>query len=176
LTVSNAVASGNILLNTTTGAIVANTPFVPADVPPAIFSTRPSIGYSYSGTVAATSFASGLVNPVTIPTVFPIGVYLFEATVTVVKGTSTFSAAGTSSSRLSYINSAITFVGGLLGFENLFPNDTVVGPVPCGVVGSSKVMNVTVSGQVGIEYTPANWATYSGNSTYTVYWTAVRIA
>lgn len=176
LTVSNAVASGNILLNTTTGAIVANTPFVPADVPPAIFATRPSIGYSYSGTIAATSFASGLVNSVTIPTVFPIGVYLFEATVTVVKGTSTFAAAGTSSSRLSYINvSGITFVG-YTGFENLFPNDTVVGPIPCGVSGGSRVMNVTVSGQVGIEYTPANWAFYSGNSTYTVYYSAVRIA
>lgn len=176
LTVQNSVASGNILLNTTTGAIVANTPFVPADVPPAIFSTRPSIGYSYSGTVAATSFASGLVNSVTIPQTFPIGVYLFEATVTVVKGTSTFSAAGTSSSRLSYINSAITFVGALLGAENLFPNDTVVGPVPCGVVGGTKIMNVHVSTQTSIEYTPANWAFYSGNSTYTVYWTAVRIA
>jgi hypothetical protein len=176
LTVSNAVASGNILLNTTTGAIVANTPFVPADVPPAIFSTRPSIGYSYSGTVAATSFGGGLVNIVTIPTVFPIGVYLFEATVTVVKGTSTFSAAGTSSSRLTYSNSAITFVGGLLSFENLFPNDTVVGPIPCGVVGGTKIMNVPVSTQTSIEYTPANWAFYSGNSTYTVYYSAVRIA
>jgi len=176
LTVSNAVASGNILLNTTTGAIVANTPFVPADVPPAIFSTRPSIGYSYSGTMSATSFASGVVNPITLTTVFPIGVYLFEATVTVLKSTSTFSAAGTSSSRLSYINTSITFVGGYLSFENLFPNDTVAGPGPCGVMGGSRVMNVTASGQARLEYTPANWATYSGSSTYTVFYSAVRIA
>ena len=177
LTISNAVATGNILLNTNSGAIVANTPFVPADVPPILYlGTRPSIGYSYSGNIATIPIPSGAVILVTLPTVWPLGVYMFEATVTVVKGTSTFSASGTSSSRLTYSNSAISFVGGLLSFENLFPNDTVAGILPCGVVGGTKIMNVPVSTQMGIEYTAANWATYSGSPTFTVHYTAVRIA
>jgi len=177
LTVSNAVASGNILLNTTTGAIVANTPFVPADVPPAIFSSRPSIGYSYSGTVGPTSISNSI-NNMSIPQTFPLGVYLFQASITVVKSTSTFSASGTSSSRMSYVGvgSDITFVGGLLSVENLYPNDTVAGIIPCGVVGGSKIMNVTTPNTVTVQYQPANWATYAGTPSFLIYWTADRIA
>jgi len=176
LTVSNSVATGSILLNTNSGVIVANGPFVPADVPPVIFSSRPSIGYAYSGNIGGIPIPSGAPINVSLPTIWPLGVYMFEATITVVKGTSTFSAAGTSSSRLTYSTGAISFVGGLISFENLFPNDTVAGILPCGVVGGTKIMNVAISTQMGIEYTAANWATYSGSPSFTVHYNGVRIA
>jgi hypothetical protein len=111
LTLANNNSGGNILLNTTAGAIVANTPFVPCDTLPAIFATRPSIGYAYSGSIGPTAIidTSPINQSITAP--FPIGIYLFEASVVVTKSTSTFSASGTSSMRFSYVEAPayITF-------------------------------------------------------------------
>jgi hypothetical protein len=180
LTITNTNATGSILLNTTAGAIITNSIFVPSDNVPAIISSRPSIGYAYSGSIGPTTIIDS--NPInqSIVTPFPIGVYLFEASVVVTKSTSTFSATGTSSIRLSYIASPtyITFAGLNTAFENLYPDNTVTGITPCGVVGGSRVMNIlqAYGSGTGLTVQAANWATYAGTPTYTIRWSAVRIA
>jgi hypothetical protein len=179
LTITNTNASGSILLNTTAGAIIANSIFVPSNNVPAIISSRPSIGYAYSGTIGPIAIID--TNPInqSISTPFPIGVYLFEASVVVTKSTSTFSTTGISSIRLSYIDSPayITFVGLNTAFENLYPDNTVTGVLPCGIVGGSRVMNILQAYGSGAGLTvQAGWATYAGTPTYTIRWSAVRIA
>ena len=179
LTLTNTNATGSILLNTTAGAIITNSIFVPSNKVPAIISSRPSIGYAYSGSIGPTAIIDS--NPInqSIVAPFPIGVYLFEASVVVTKSTSTFSAAGTSSIRLSYIESPayITFAGLNIAFENLYPANTVTGVIPCGVVGGSRVMNILQAYGSGTGLTvQASWATYAGTPTYTIRWSAVRIA
>lgn len=180
LTLLNNNSGGNILLNTTTGAIVANTPIVPCDIPPAIFASRPSIGYAYTGSIGPTAIidTSPINQSITAP--FPIGIYLFEASVVVTKSTSTFSTSGISSMRFSYIESPanITFSSLNIGFENLYPDNTVAGVVPCGVVGGSRVMNIlqAYGSGTGLTVQANGWATYAGTPTYTIRWSAVRIA
>jgi len=179
LTITNTNATGSILLNTTAGAIITNAIFVPSNKVPAIISSRPSIGYTYSGSLGPTAIID--TNPInqSIVAPFPIGVYLFEASVVATKSTSTFSASGTSSIRLSYIDSPtyITFAGLNTSFENLYPDNTVAGIIPCGVVGGSRVMNILQAYGSGAGLTvQAGWATYAGTPTYTIRWSAVRIA
>ena len=181
LTATNNNLGGNILLNTTSGAIVANTPIVPCDIPPAIFATRPSIGYTYFGTLGPNAITSTTPINVTVVAPLPIGVYLFEASLLIAKSTSTFNAAGTSSIRLTYqhLASVLEFSSTYISFENLYPNDTVVGSIACGLVGGSRILNVldpTYTAGAGFTVQATSWATYAGSPTYTIKWSAVRIA
>ncbi len=181
LTATNTNVGGNILLNTTSGAIVANTPIVPCDVPPAIFATRPSIGYTYFGTLGPNAIISNTPINITVVAPLPLGVYLFEASLLITKSTSTFATAGTSSIRLTYqqLTSVLEFSSTYISFENLYPNDTVVGSIACGLVGGSRILNVldpTYMAGAGFTVQAASWATYVGSPTYTIKWSAVRIA
>jgi len=181
LTVTNNNSAGNILLNTTSGAIVANTPIVPCNVPPAIFATRPSIGYTYFGTIGPNAITSNTPINITAVDPLPIGVYLFEASLLIAKSTSTFDAAGTSSIRLTYqeLTSVLEFSSTYISFENLYPNNTVVGSLPCGLVGGSRILNVldpTYLAGAGFTVQAASWATYAGSPTYTIRWSAMRVA
>lgn len=179
-TIGNQNSGGTIALNTVSGSIVANTPFVPCNVPPAIFATRPSMGYAYTGSIGPIAIVDTFPINQSIVTPFPIGVYLFEASVVTTKGTSTFSASGVSSMRFTYIETPanITFSSLNLTFENLYPNDTVAGIVPCGVVGGSRVMNIlqAYSSGTGLTVAANAWTTYAGSPTFTIRWSAVRIA
>lgn len=178
-TIGNQNSGGNIALNTMAGAIVANTPFVPCSVPPAIFATRPSIGYAYTGSIGPIAIVDTLPINQSIVTPFPVGIYLFEASVVTTKGTSTFTG-GVSSMRFTYIETPanITFSSLNLTFENLYPNNTITGLIPCGVVGGSRVMNILQAYGSGTGLTVAAnaWATYAGSPSYTIKWSAVRIA
>jgi len=82
--------------------------------------------------------------------------------------------------RFTYIETPanITFSSLNLTFENLYPNDTVAGMVPCGVVGGSRVMNILQAYTSGTGLTVAAnaWTTYAGSPTFTIRWSAIRIA
>lgn len=177
LTIANSVASGNILLNTTTGAIVANTPIVPSDIVPAIFSSRPSIGYNYYGSRTNEPITSTApINYLTSISI-PIGTWIFEASVTCAKSTSTFATTSPlSSTRLSYANATgLVFVGVNNGFENAFANDQYTGLSLCGCVGVSRIVTITTAQQIPLTI-QANWATIGGSPTYNIYWSIIRIA
>jgi len=176
LTVQNSVAAGNILLNTNAGAIVANTPFVPADAPAALFAGRPSLGYVRYGSGTAIAITSTAPVIYTTTTDTPVGVWLFEANVTCVKSTSTFSTvAPLSSTRLSYVTNAGLVWNGLNNsFENpLFDLYTTINY--CGCEGGSRVVTITAAQAIQFQF-QANWATIAGSPTYSIYWSAVRIA
>lgn len=177
LTVLNNNATGNILLNTTAGAIVANTPIVPCDVAPAVFSSRPSIGYSYYGSASAIAITATTVVNVLSSISIPIGTWLFEASVIVVKSSSTFATVNPlSSTRLSYVPaSGLAFVGTSNSFETMFANDQFSGTVPCGVIGGTRVLTITTAQQIPLTF-QANWATIAGTPTYAIRWSVIRIA
>lgn len=175
LTISNAVSTGNILLNTNTGAIVANTPFVPADAPAALFSGRPSLGFTRFGNGIGIAITSTAPITYTTTTNTPVGVWLFEASITCVKGTSTFSTtAPLSSTRLSYVTNGGLVWNGITSFENpLFDLYTTV--TYCGCVGGSRVVTITSAQAIEFQF-QANWATIAGSPTFSIFWSAVRIA
>jgi hypothetical protein len=176
LTVENAVSTGNILLNTTNGAIIANTPIVPSDITPALFSSRPSLGYTLYGSSAATPISS--TSPIAYLTAIsiPIGIWSFEAAITCVKSTSTFALVSPlSNTRLSYdAASGITWNGVFTSFENTIINDQVNSLFACGCQGGTRTVTITTAQKISLTI-QANW-TLGGSPTFRVYWSAVRIA
>lgn len=176
LTISNAVSTGGILLNTNAGAIVANTPIVPADAPPILYlGSRPSMGYTRYGNGTAIAITSTAPITYTTTSNTPYGVWLFEASVTCDRGTSTFSTvAPLSSTRLTYAPTAGLVWGSLdTGFENpMF--DLYTTASYCGCEGGSRVATITTAQQVQFIF-QANWLTISGSPTFSIFWSAVRI-
>ena len=178
LTITNTNATGSILLNTTAGAIIANSIFVPSDNIPAVISSRPSIGYSYSnGSSAVTITATTPVNLLTSISI-PIGTWMFEASVLVTKSTSTFrTAAPLSTTRFAYLNatSGLSFVGVSNDFEIMFANDLISGAVPCGIIGPTRIVTITTAQQIPMTF-QANWNTISGSPSFLLRWSVIRIA
>ena len=175
LTVTNNNATGNILLNTTAGAIVANSPIVPSDIPPALVSSRPSIGYTWYGSVSSTAIPSTAPINVLTAITFPIGTYMFEASVTCVKSTCTFATTSPLCTRLSYVNTTgVAFVGVSTGFENAFANDQFTGIALCGCIGATRIVQITTASQITLTF-QANWATISGSPTFAYRWSIIRI-
>jgi len=178
LTITNTNATGSILLNTTAGTITTNSIIVPSDNIPAVISSRPSIGYSYSNGSSSVSITSTSVVNLLTSISIPIGTWMFEASVSVTKSTSTFrTTAPLSSTRFSYINasSGLSFVGLSNDFETMFANDLISGIIPCGVIGGTRVVTITTAQQIPMTFQP-NWATIAGTPSFLLRWSVIRIA
>lgn len=172
----NIGGSGNINLRAS-GSIIADSIIVPSDTIPAVIGIRPSIGYSYSGSNAAVAITVGTPISITTAISIPIGTWMFESSVTVVKSTSTFNTVATlSSSRLSYNNAAgLAFVGSNNSFENMYANNEITGLGPCGVVGQTRIVTITTAQQIPLTFQAASW-TLLGSPTFTLRWSITRIA
>lgn len=169
--------TGNIYLRASGGIVIADSVIVPSDDIPEVLGIRPSIGYSYSGSNAAVAITTSTPISITTATSIPIGTWMFEASVTVVKSTSTFNTVATlSSSRLSYNNATgIAFVGTNNSFENMYANNEITGITPCGVVGQTRIVTITTAQQIPLTFQAAGW-TLLGSPTFTLRWSIIRIA
>jgi len=178
LTITNTNATGSILLNTTAGAIITNSIFIPSDNVPAIISSRPSIGWSNYGAPSPIAITTtGVVNLLTSVNV-AIGTWMFEASILATKSTSTFrTTAPLSSTRLQYLDgsSGLAFRGVSNSFETIFANDLITGPVPCGVMGPTRIVMITTAQQIPMTF-QANWDTIAGTPTFSLRWSVIRIA
>ena len=105
--------------------------------------------------------------------IIPIGTWMFEASVLVEKSSCMFKTVSPlSKTRLTYVG--IFFVGSSNTFETTLTNYHS-GEVSCGVIGGTRVLTITTAQTVQLRFQAIDW-TISGAPTFTLYWSAIRIA